>query len=582
MEEAGSLTPAVALGSGETGQHCAAAGQDRTVPWLSYTRRMSSDVAALEPHPSFSGRSGPVLVVVADGVGVAPDGPSNAVTEAATPTLDRLMASPLATTLLAHGPAVGLPSDDDMGNSEVGHNALGAGRVFAQGAKLVGIAIDDGTIFDSDVWATAVERGCSGTLHLVGLHSDGNVHSHVDHLYALIRRAVEEGVGRIRLHLLHDGRDVAPRSALVYLEATEAVLAEAREAGVDALIASGGGRMTMTMDRYGADWPMVERGYMAHVHGVGRQFASAADAVETMYGESDLGDQDLGVFVIADDQGEPVGRMVDGDAVIFFNFRGDRAIEISQAMEDPAFAEFDRGDHPDVFYAGMLEYDGDLKIPGNHLVAPPSIDRVSGEFLCATGLHSFAVSETQKFGHVTYFWNGNRSGYLCEDLETYVEIPSDNVAFNTAPQMKLREITEQTIELLRSGRYATGRINFPNGDMVGHTGDLKATIDAMQVLDDCLDQLLTVVDELGGVLVFTADHGNADIMYTEGKDGEITPKTSHTLSPVPFVIHDPAHAGEYRLAPSEGAGLSNVAATVFELMGLTPPDDYDASLIAFD
>lgn len=535
----------------------------------------------LQPHSTFAGRPGPVLVVVADGVGVAPDGPSNAVTEAATPTLDRLMTSPLSTTLLAHGPAVGLPSDDDMGNSEVGHNALGAGRVFAQGAKLVGIAIADGSIFESDTWRAAVDHGRTGTLHLLGLHSDGNVHSHIDHLHALIRRAVDDGVRRLRVHVLLDGRDVHPRSALVYLEATETVLAEARSAGIDAAIASGGGRMTTTMDRYGADWAMVERGYMAHVHGVGRGVESAANAVEAMYGESDAGDQDLGQFVVVDDAGEPVGKVVDGDSMIFFNFRGDRAIEISQAMDDPAFAEFDRGPHPDVFYAGMLEYDGDLKIPAHHLVAPPSIDRVSGEFLCASGVASFAVSETQKFGHVTYFWNGNRSGYLCDDLETYVEIPSDNVAFNTAPQMKLREITETTIDLLRSGRYATGRINFPNGDMVGHTGDLKATIDAMQVLDDCLQQLLDVIDEVGGVLVFTADHGNADIMYTESADGSITPKTSHTLSPVPFVIHDPRHDGDYRLDPPAGAGLSNVAATVFELMGWTPPADYDASLIDF-
>lgn len=187
----------------------------------------------------------------------------------------------------------------------------------------------------------------------------------------------------------------------------------------------------------------------------------------------------------------------------------------------------------------------------------------------------------QKFGHVTYFWNGNRSGYLDETLETYVEIPSDNVEFNTAPAMKLREITEATIELLRSGEYAMGRINFPNGDMVGHTGDLKATIDAMQVLDDCLERLIGAIDEVGGVLVFTADHGNADIMYTEGADGEVTPKTSHTLSPVPFVIHDGAHRGEYELAAPVDAGLSNVAATVFNLMGFEAPSEYDASLLRF-
>ena len=536
---------------------------------------------SLTPHASFPGQR-PVLVVVADGVGVAPAGPMNAVTEAATPTLDQLCESRLYTTLLAHGLAVGLPSDNDMGNSEVGHNALGAGRVFAQGATLVNEAINTGAIFESDEWSAVITRGNAATLHLLGLHSDGNIHSHTNHLYALMRRAVADGVRRIRVHILHDGRDVDPRSALTYIAQTEAVLAQLNATdGVDAAIASGGGRMTITMDRYGADWSMVERGYWCHTHGVGRTFSSATEAVETVYAESDDDDQYLDSFVVVDCDDTPIGKMVDGDVVILFNFRGDRAIEISQAYEDPDLSQFDRGRHPDVLYVGMLQYDGDLLVPTNHLVAPPTIDRVMGEYICGTGLASFAVSETQKFGHVTYFWNGNRSGYLDESLETYVEIPSDNVEFNTTPAMKLREITESTIELLRSGQYAMGRINFPNGDMVGHTGDLKATVDAMQVLDDCLEQLLIAIDEVGGVLVFTADHGNADIMYTEHADGEVTPKTSHTLSPVPFVIHDATSSDDYRLAQLAQAGLANVAATVLNLMGYDAPEGYEPSLIEF-
>ena len=522
----------------------------------------------------------PVLVVIADGVGEAPAGPMNAVTEAATPTLDHLAETRLYRTLKAHGPAVGLPSDDDMGNSEVGHNALGAGRVFAQGAKLVNQAIASGDIFESTVWQAIVERARPATLHLLGLHSDGNVHSHNEHLYALMRRAVADGIERIRIHILLDGRDVDPRSALTYIDTTEAVAAELNSAGADVAIASGGGRMTITMDRYGADWPMVERGYWCHAHGEGRPFPSARAAVETMYAETDDGDQYLDRFIVADHEGDPVGAMTDGDALVLSNFRGDRAIEISQAFEDSDFDHFDRGNHPNVLFAGMLQYDGDLLVPANHLVAPPSIDRTMGEYLCASGLHSFAVSETQKFGHVTYFWNGNRSGYFDEALETYVEIPSDNVEPNTAPEMKLREITEATISLLRSGRYSMGRINFPNGDMVGHTGDLKATIDAMQVLDDCLDQLVQAIDEVGGVLIFTADHGNADVMYTEKADGEVTPKTSHTLSPVPFVIHDgTGDSPGYRLVDMPDAGLANVAATVLDLMGYEPPADYEPSLI---
>ncbi len=542
---------------------------------------------ALRRLPSVTPRPGPVLVVVADGVGVAPEGPSNAVTEAATPTLDGLAQSPRYTELAAHGTAVGLPSDDDMGNSEVGHNAIGAGRIFAQGAKLVNAAIGDGVLFDSELWGELMGRGQSGTLHLLGLHSDGNVHSHTDHLEALLRAAASAGVGRVRLHILHDGRDVPARSALGYIEATEAVLAEINTAnpGADYRIASGGGRMTITMDRYEADWPMVERGYRCHTHGEGRGFASAADAVSTMYAEQpDVGDQYLDSFVVVDDDGRPVGAMADGDAVILFNFRGDRAIEISRAYEEPDFDVFDRtstagAPHPDVLFAGMLQYDGDLQVPKRYLVAPPAIDRTMGEYLCAEGVTSFAISETQKFGHVTYFWNGNRSGYIDPELETYLEIPSDNVEFNKTPAMKVREITDATIEYLRSGRYRFGRINFPNGDMVGHTGDLGATISAMEVVDECMARLMEVVEELGGILIYTADHGNADVMYTEGADGGRTPKTSHTLSPVPFAIFDPNHDGQYEMAPPAGAGLANIAATVFNLLGYEAPDDYEPSLI---
>ncbi len=536
----------------------------------------------LQPHPSFSPRTGPVLVVVADGVGVAPEGPSNAVTEANTPTLDALAKSALSTELAAHGPAVGLPTDDDMGNSEVGHNALGAGRIFAQGAKLVNAALSSGSLFESDVWAKAIEHGKQNTLHLLGLHSDGNVHSHTSHLYQLLEQAAAEGVTQACVHILHDGRDVAPRSALTYIAETEAVLTKINESheGAHFRIASGGGRMTITMDRYEADWDMVERGYNCHTHGIGRAFKSATEAVETVYAESDQGDQYLDAFVVVDDADQPVGKITDGDAVVMFNFRGDRAIEISQAFEQDNFDGFDRGDNPNVYYAGMLQYDGDALIPKNFLVAPPAIDRTMGEFLCASGKRSFAISETQKFGHVTYFWNGNRSGYIDESLETYVEIPSDNVEFNTTPGMKLNEITDKTIEFLRSGNFDGGRINFPNGDMVGHTGDLPATIEAMKILDGCMKRLIDVIDEVGGVLIYTADHGNADVMYTE-KNGERTPKTSHTLSPVPFSIHDSGFDGEYTLEPPTDAGLSHVASTVLNLMGFVAPDDYQPSLIKF-
>ena len=539
---------------------------------------MDLSLEKLENSPT---RPGPLLLVIADGFGSADPGPANAITEAETPVLDQLLNSRLSCELAAHGPAVGLPSDGDMGNSEVGHNALGAGRIFAQGAKLVNKAIDDRSMFDGEVWKSVIASAIENRLHFLGLHSDGNVHSHTDHLYAMLREAAVAGVTDCAVHILHDGRDVDARSALTYIDATEAVLAEINDAhpGANFRIASGGGRMQLTMDRYEADWPMVERGYNTHTHGIGRQFSSARDAVETAYGESDDGDQNLGEFVIADADGNPVGTMSDGDAVVLFNFRGDRAIEISRAYEEDDFPFFDRGSNPKVNYVGLLQYDGDALIPKTYLVDPPAIDETVSEYLCAEGLKSFAISETQKYGHVTFFWNGNRSGYINEELEHYVEIPSDNVEFNKKPEMKLREITEQTIEMLRSGDYDWGRLNFPSPDMVGHTGDLNATIEAIRVLEDCTRQLLEVIEELGGVMIFTADHGNADIMFKE-KDGVRIPVTSHTLSPVPFVIFDPAASAEYELSVPENAGIANIAATMLNLLGFRAPADYDRSLLA--
>jgi 2,3-bisphosphoglycerate-independent phosphoglycerate mutase len=552
----------------------------------------------LKKLANFAGRPGPLLLIIMDGIGIAPPGPGNAIHMAETPNLDRLMSSGLGATLdpekherqafgqplqlHAHGPSVGLPTEGDMGNSEVGHNALGAGRVFDQGAKLVNKEIDSGDLFQTELWSEIEERGSAGnTVHFIGLLSDGNVHSHIDHLFAMLRRCAERSVKGVRIHALLDGRDVLERSALDYLRPTEALLAELGERhGTDYRIASGGGRMKVTMDRYEADWEVVKRGYDAHVHGVARPFASAIEAVETLYAESPgLGDQYLESFVIVDNGDEPVGRIRDGDAVVFFNFRGDRAIEISRAFEEPDFSAFDRGEAPDVLYAGMLQYDGDLMLPKRYLVAPPSIDRTMGEYLCAEGVSSFAISETQKFGHVTYFWNGNRSGYLCDELETYVEIPSDRIEFDKAPKMKAYEITDKTIALLHSG-IRFGRLNFANGDMVGHTGVMEAAVVAVETVDECVGRLVREVERMQGIAVVTADHGNADVMFTE-KGGKRITKTSHTLNPVPLMIVDPLYDKEYRMAQVAQPGLANVAATLLNLLGYRAPEDYEPSLINF-
>jgi 2,3-bisphosphoglycerate-independent phosphoglycerate mutase len=603
----------------------------------------------------FTPRPGPLLVVVMDGVGLGRGDEADAVALARTPVLDWLRANCPNVRLKAHGTAVGLPSDEDMGNSEVGHNALGAGRVFDQGAKLVNRAIADGSLFAGAVWKKLVAQCVTheSALHLIGLLSDGNVHSHQDHLHALISRAAAEGVKTLFVHPLLDGRDVPESSALTYIDRLEAHLAQfdGRE-GRRYRIASGGGRMVTTMDRYQADWRIVERGWNAHVHGEGRAFASAREAIETYRAEQpDLIDQFMPPFVIVAKDASPIGPIRDRDSVIFFNFRGDRALEISQAFERDAFPHFDRGRRPAVEYAGMMQYDGDEHVPAQYLVSPPLIERTLGEYLARNRVRQFACSETQKFGHVTYFWNGNRTGMFDAQFEEYLEIPSDRVPFQERPWMKSAEITDATIERLRAprtvGRDTTakppagvpgirgfdfGRINYANGDMVGHTGDRRAAILAVEAVDLALGRLFEVVREVGGVALVTADHGNSDEMYEREKSGAIAfdpqtgrprPRTSHSLNAVPLILYDPIGlaAGSHALTltpagigrnlaprppaigtdanaaaasapqaslpvallglelPEGGAGLAHVAATCLTLLGYAAPADYAPSLL---
>ncbi len=544
----------------------------------------------LKKNPSFTPRRGPLVLAILDGVGFGkfPDG--DAVAAAAPETFEKLLADCPNTRLAAHGTAVGMPSDADMGNSEVGHNAIGAGRVFSQGAKLVGEAVASGKLFEGKCWLEAVEnvKRNNSTLHFLGLFSDGNVHSHIDHLKAMIARAFDAGVRRIRVHILLDGRDVPETSALEYIDPFEEFLAGFNRRGADFRIASGGGRMVITMDRYGANWEMVHRGWEIHVHGVGEYFPSAREAVTALRERTGAIDQDLPGFVISDDGKTPVGAMKDGDSVIFFNFRGDRSIEITTAFEADDFTPFDRGLRPAVYYAGMMEYDGDLHIPKNYLVNPPEIDRTIGEYLCATGVRQLALSETQKFGHVTYFFNGNRSGKFDEKFEDYLEIPSDIVPFEQRPWMKCAEITDAVLAAIAGGEYRFIRLNYPNGDMVGHTGNFEAVKVAVGAVDLQLERLRAAVEAAGGILVVTADHGNADDMLEHKGDkvkldaaGQPCRKTSHSLNPVPCIIYDPESRGEYSSTLRSGLGISSIAATCVELLGYEAPAEWDPGVLQF-
>lgn len=538
-----------------------------------------------------------VLTVVMDGVGLSASDFGNAVANATQPNLNWLKANTTWCTLKAHGTAVGLPSDSDIGNSEVGHNAIGAGRIFDQGAKLVQKAVSSGSLYSGDAWKKALSNVAknTGTLHFIGLLSDGNVHSHEDHLYSMLRAAKKDGCKKVRVHVLFDGRDVGEKSAEIYVARLEKVLAELASPDFDCLVASGGGRMHITMDRYEADWAMVNRGWDCHVHGdAPHKFESLKESLAQFRKDNRLTDQYIPAFVIEKNK-QPVGKIKTGDSVIFFNFRGDRAIEISRAFSEDSFDKFDRGQAPNVFYAGMMEYDGDLKIPSNYLVSPPAISETLGEYLAKSGARQFACSETQKFGHVTYFWNGNRSGYFDKSREEYLEIPSDrDITFDLKPWMKAYEITEETIRRMKSGSFDFGRINFANGDMVGHTGNYEATLIAVETVDLMIGRLITAARETNTILMITADHGNADEMfaakakdYPEWKTLPLsqrpTPKTAHTINPVPFALFDPTRTKPWQLDTAVGDGcLGNIANTVLTLLGMPERDIYLPSLVVKD
>ncbi|KAL4309742.1 hypothetical protein GQ457_01G023890 [Hibiscus cannabinus] len=543
----------------------------------------------LEDHPILP-KGKTVALIVLDGWGEYKPDEYNCIHVAPTPTMDSLkQGAPEKWRLIkAHGNAVGLPTEDDMGNSEVGHNALGAGRIFAQGAKLVDLALASGKIYEGEGFKHISECFEKGTLHLIGLLSDGGVHSRLDQLQLLLKGASERGAKRIRVHILTDGRDVLDGSSVGFVETLENDLAKLRDGGVDARIASGGGRMYVTMDRYENDWDVVKRGWDAQVLGEApHKFTNAVEAVKKL--RENANDQYLPPFVIVDENEKAVGPIVDGDAVVTFNFRADRMVMLAKALEYQDFDKFDRVRVPKIRYAGMLQYDGELKLPNHYLVSPPEIDRTSGEYLVRNGVRTFACSETVKFGHVTFFWNGNRSGYFNPELEEYVEIPSDvGITFNVQPKMKALEIGEKARDAILSRKFDQVRVNIPNGDMVGHTGDIQATVVACKAADEAVKIIIDAIEQVGGIYVVTADHGNAEDMVKRNKSGQplfdkngnLQILTSHTCQPVPIAIGGPGLASGVRFRNDvPNGGLANVAATVMNLHGYVAPNDYEPTLI---
>ena len=533
----------------------------------------------------FSGR-GPLIHVVLDGWGVGAADETNAVNRANLPVMSRLIRGCPYTQLWTHGKYVGLPNEKDMGGSEVGHMTMGAGMVMEQGPTLIQNLLQSGEFFENPVLSriiqNCVERDTP--LHLLGLLSNGNIHSHVDHTEAIIRHAFQSGIRRCYLHALLDGRDVGVQSALDFTEPFEKLFSELKgqRPGIDYAFASGGGREVITMDRDN-NWEKIETGWQIHVQGQSEnQFPSIRDAIEHFRKQNpEIIDQDIPGFVIIRN-GEAVGRIEDQHALIFTNFRGDRATEFSQAVLADDFPYFERYRCPEVLFAGMTQYDQDNQIPPDYLVGTPVVEEPFGKRILELGLKQFRLSETQKFAHVTFFYNGGYREPLDPLQENYHFIASDKIpSFAERPAMKAPGISKKAVEFINSGEYQYGLINFANADMVGHTGDFQATVRAVEAVDTALDNIVRAIDAVNGLLVVTADHGNADEMLISNQNGTLEISTKHSLNPVPFLIYDPLYNGDYRLKPfgqDYNNNLSNIAATNFLLLGQAVPDDLAPSL----
>jgi len=527
---------------------------------------------------------GPVVLAVLDGVGLAPKSAGNAVELAHTEFLDYALKNYLNLPLEASGEAVGILKGD-MGNSEVGHNALGSGQIIKQGIAKIEEAFATGKIFQSAAWRRIIDNlqrkatlERPKTLHFSGIFSDGNVHSSIEHLEKMVQQADREGIEKIRVHCVFDGRDVPPQSEPKYIERLEKFFAQFNVKGRDYRIASGAGRMVAVADRYENDWAMVEKGWQMIVEGCAEyQFRSATEAITTLRAKNpEIQDQYLPAFVVASDTGEPIGKVEKGDSFIYFDFRADRAIEIAMAFTYYDFPYFSRKNYSpdDIIFAGMTEYNSDTHVPEHQLVPPVEIAHPLNTYLGAKGITQLAVSETVKFGHITYYFNGN--SYDKAAGEAHIKIESDTLPFDTRPWMKSAEIADAVLANLE--KYQFVRLNFPGGDMVGHFAELEPTIAAIEAIDIQLARIAKKVDELGGILLVTADHGNAEELIDETG----APKTSHSTNKVPFIFYDNTKNRKNYLPNTKvkDPGLSNVAATIATLLGLTDtPLEWRDSLI---
>jgi 2,3-bisphosphoglycerate-independent phosphoglycerate mutase len=502
----------------------------------------------------------PVLLVVLDGWGLRAEREANAIALAGTPNMDALMREFPWTRLETSGLSVGLP-EGQMGNSEVGHTNLGCGRIVYQDLVRINRAVEDGSFFQNDALVQACRRARAhgGALHLLGLVSDGGVHSSLEHLHACLELARREGVARCFVHAFMDGRDTPPSSGVDFMRVLE-----------QRLQASGQGRVATVHGRYYAmdrdkRWDRVAQAWAAMVRGEGYRAGSGLAAVEASYAQG-VTDEFIKPTVIVDADGKPVGTVQDGDSVLFFNFRSDRARELTRALADPGFKEFERPVVPRLAaYVCMTQYDETFTWP---VAFPPqSLEQIFPELVSKAGLRQLRCAETEKYAHVTFFFNGGRETVYPGEERILVPSPRDVKTYDQKPEMSAREVTDKLCAALGTGAYGFALVNFANPDMVGHTGILEAAEQAVRVVDECVGRLAAVARAQGMAMLVTADHGNCEMM-TDPVTGQ--PHTAHTLNPVPFILADP----DYRGARLRAKGvLADVAPTALQVMGLPQPKE---------
>ena len=507
-----------------------------------------------------------VCLVILDGVGYSKEKNGNAVHLAKMPNYKKLTHKN-SILLSASGKAVGLPSDEIAGNSEVGHNTLGAGKIYKQGLSVVDSSIKTGKIFQTEIWKKLINNAKNRAIHFIGLLSDAFVHGNINHLKKLILQCKKEKIKKVYIHALLDGRDVSPQSALKYLKDISKFLAKTDK---NYKLVDFAGRGTLVMDRYEANTNLVSKAFDVYINKNAKLSTDFEKTIKEIYKQNpNITDENIEPFIL-----DKKIKIENGDSVVLYNFRGDRALEFSQMFDSGEYISGgDFAKIKDCIFSGMMQYDGDLKIPKNFLVAPPQIRNTLTEYLIKNNIKQYAVTETQKFGHITYYFNGNRKEKLSKSLETYEEIKSDKgITFDLKPEMKAEEITKGLCQAFKQN-YIFYKTNFANGDMVGHTGNLKATIKGLEAVDKCLGEILKCAKQNNVSLIILADHGNCEKMINS--DG--SRNTSHTNNKVWCTV---VSSTKQKFKLKKGNfGLSNIAATVCKMIGIEPQRNFDKSIL---